>query len=69
MKLLVAIWTETIGLFVDDGALALLCVALIAVLSAAVLWLSLPAVIAGCLLLAGCVAILGYSVLSAVRRR
>ena len=69
MRLLVAIWTEAIGLFVDDGALAALCVALIAAVALLVLWLGLPLAIAGAALLVGCVAILASSVLAAAQRR
>jgi len=69
MALLIAIWKETIGLFIDDGRLALLCVVLIAGLGSAVLWLSLPPLLAGFALLAGCIAILGWSVMAAARQR
>lgn len=68
MKLLASIWSELLGLFVDDGALAGLCVALIAVLAVATLWLSLPPLVAGAALLVGCIAILGWSVVAAARR-
>jgi hypothetical protein len=69
VKLLATIWSETFGLFVDDGALAALCIALIAIVTIATLWLSLPALIAGAALLAGCIAILTWSVLRAIRPR
>ena len=69
MALLLSIWNEAFGLFVDDGALAALCVGLIAVLGAAVLWLSLAPMLAGLLLLAGCVAILAWSVITAAEKR
>lgn len=65
MKLLRLIWDEIIGLFVDDAALALSCVVLIAL--AVALGLAVPPIYAGILLLAGCVAILGWSVWRAVR--
>jgi hypothetical protein len=67
MKLLRPIWDEIIGLFVDDGALALLCVGLIALAVVVTLVLAVPALYAGVLLLAGCIAILGWSVWRAVR--
>jgi hypothetical protein len=35
----------------------------------ATLWLSLPPLVAGAALLVGCIGILGWSVLSAARRR
>jgi hypothetical protein len=68
MKLLVSIWTEAVGLIIDDSALAALCAGLIAVLAAAVLWLSHPPLIAGALLLVGCIAILAWSVGRAARK-
>lgn len=68
MKLLASIWAELLGLFVDDGALAGLCVALIAVLAVATLWWALPPLVAGAALLVGCIAILGWSVVAAARR-
>ena len=58
---------ETVGLFIDDGALAILSIVLIAVVTALVLLLGVPALWGGILLLAGCVAILAWSVLRAIR--
>ena len=68
MALLLSILKETTGLFIDDGALATLCVLLIAVLGAAVMWLSLPPIVAGLGLLVGCIAILWWSVTTAARQ-
>ena len=68
MKLLIAIWTEAIGLFIDDGALAALCAGLIALLTLAALWLSLPPLAAGVALLIGCIAILVWSTITAARK-
>lgn len=67
MKFLLSIWEEAIGLFVDDGALAALCVGLIAILTVAVLVVGLPGLVAGLLLLLGCVLILAWSIWRAVR--
>lgn len=61
MTLLKMIWDETFGLFVDDGALALQVVALIAALTAAVKLAGLPPLMAGGLLIAGLLAILAAS--------
>lgn len=67
MTFLKAFWEETVGLFVDDGALAALCAGLIAVLTLAVLLLGLPGFVAGVILGLGCIAILVWSVLRAIR--
>ena len=68
MSLLRTILAEAVGMFVDDGMLALLSVFAIAVLTAGVLLAGMPALWAGILLLAGCIAILGWSVLRATAR-
>ena len=68
MQFLKSFWDEAIGLFVDDGALAALCAGLIAILAIAVVTLHLPGVVAGLILLVGCVAILTWSVRRALRR-
>jgi hypothetical protein len=67
VKLLRSIWDEIIGLFVDDGALALLCVALITLAVVMTLFLAVPPLYTSFLLLAGCVAILGWTVWRALR--
>ncbi len=59
---------ELIGMFIDDGSLALWSVVLIAIVSVAVLWLGFPALWGGVLLVVGCVAILTTSVMRAARR-
>lgn len=69
MKLVRLIVKEIIGMFVDDGNLAIFAVSLIAVITAAVKFLSLPPLAGGILLLAGCIAILIGSVRRAVPRR
>lgn len=68
MKLLRQVAVELVGMFVDDGNLALLTLALIALVSAAVVFFRLSALWGGVLLLAGCVAILADSVWKATRR-
>lgn len=61
MTLLKMIWDETLGMFVDDGALALQAVILIAAVGGAVKLLGLPPLIGGAVLLIGCLAALGLS--------
>ncbi|MBR0641805.1 hypothetical protein [Plastoroseomonas hellenica] len=63
MRMLRAVGSELLGLFVDDGALALallLCCAVIGVAMTLAPWLS--AAIAGPALLAGCTGILLFNV-------
>jgi hypothetical protein len=59
---------ELVGMFVDDGNLALLALVLIGLVTAGVKLLSLPPLIGGLLLLAGCLAILLESTRRAARR-
>lgn len=68
IKLLGSIAREAFGLFVDDGALAALCVGLIACVTILVLGLSLPPLLGGLALLLGCIAILGWSIARASSR-
>ncbi|MDB5540791.1 MAG: hypothetical protein JWQ89_2518 [Devosia sp.] len=68
MRFLRTAATELIGMFIDDGNLALLSVVLIALVTMAVLLLGLPALWGGGVLLAGSIAILASSVLRAARR-
>ena len=58
---------ELIGMFVDDGNLALLALLLVAAITAAVKFLALPPLFGGVLLLIGCLAILAQSVRRATR--
>ena len=58
---------ELVGMFVDDGSLALLALVLIALITAAVKLLALPPLVGGLLLLAGCLAILLQSARRAAR--
>ena len=69
MKLLAAIWSELIGMFVDDGSLALHAVILIAATTAAVKLLGLPPLGGAVLLLAGAIGILVASLWRAARGR
>lgn len=63
------VFRELVGMFVDDGNLALLALILIALITAAVKLLGLPPLIGGLLLLAGCLAILLQSTRGAARDR
>ncbi len=60
--------SELIGMFIDDGSLATLCLILILVIAGAVEFLTMPPLVGGLLLLVGCLAILLYSVRRAVKR-
>jgi hypothetical protein len=60
---------ELLGLFVDDGSLALLSLVLIAATAALVKLLGLPGLFGAGLLLFGALAILCHSVVRGVRRR
>ena len=68
MKLLRLILKELVGMFIDDGSLATLALLLIVAITAAVKLLALPPLAGGIRLLAGCLAILLYSVRRAARR-
>jgi len=63
------VFKELVGMFVDDGNLALLALVLIALITAAVKFLGLPPLIGGFLLLVGCLAILLESARRAARGR
>ncbi len=67
MKLLKMIWEETLGMFVDDGALALQAVLLIAAVTAAVKLAGLSPLLGGVIVLAGCLVALGLSLRRKVR--
>ncbi len=67
MNFLGAVFQEILGMFVDDGALALWSLALIVVVTLLVLFAGLPALFGAVLLLAGCLAILADSVRRACR--
>ncbi|MBZ9885471.1 hypothetical protein LB535_24340 [Mesorhizobium sp. CA10] len=61
------VFKELVGMFVDDGNLALLALILIALITAVVKFLGLPPLIGGLLLLVGCLAILLQSTRRAAR--
>lgn len=67
MKLLGAIASELIGLFVDDGYMALAIIGLVAIVAGLTL-VGAPSLATGPALLLGCLAILGHSVLRVGRR-
>ncbi len=60
--------SELVGMFIDDGSLATLCLILILVIGGAVEFLAMPPLAGGFLLLVGCLVILFYSVRRAVKR-
>jgi len=60
---------ELIGMFIDDGSLALFTLILIVVVAGAVRLVGLPPLAGGILLLVGCLAILVQSVQRAASRR
>jgi hypothetical protein len=62
MTILRIIWEELIGMFIDDGALALFVLALIALVTVAIKWAGLDLLIGGGFLLVGYLAILAESV-------
>lgn len=68
MKFLRVASEEFIGMFIDDGSLALWSVVLVAIVTIAVLWLGFPGFWGGVVLVLGCIAILSISVLRAARR-
>jgi len=69
MNLVRLVLKELVGMFVDDGSLALLALILIVVITGAVKLLALPPLIGGLLLLVGCLAILLESTRRTARRR
>jgi hypothetical protein len=69
MKLLRLLFSEIAGMFVENGSLALQSLLLIAVVTAAVEFLAVPAGWAAAALVAGCAAILASSVYGASRPR
>jgi hypothetical protein len=58
---------ELVGMFIDDGNLALLALILIATVTVAVKLLALPPLLGGAVLLVGCLVILMQSVRRAAR--
>ncbi|MDX8467766.1 hypothetical protein RFM26_18905 [Mesorhizobium sp. VK23B] len=58
MKIIRLVLKELVGMFVDDGSLALLVLLLIGLVGGAVKLLALPPLAGGVLILVGCLAIL-----------
>ncbi len=69
MNALRLVYKEIVGLFIDDGALALLSLVLIAVVAGLVELAGLPALLGAFLLLVGCLVILADSVRRGCRGR
>ena len=69
MTFLRTVWKEFVGLFVDDGALALLVILLVAVVVVVVKILSVPASVGAFLLLIGCLGVLALSLVRTIRKR
>ncbi len=69
MKVIAAVFAELVGMFVDDGNLALHAVLLIAAITAAVKLIGLPPLAGGILLLVGATVILVASLRRAVPGR
>lgn len=67
MTAMKTVLAELIGLFIDDGALALAAVALIAAVAAAVRWAGLPGLDGALLILFGSLLILAESLARAAR--
>lgn len=68
MKLLSSIFHELLGLFIDDGSLALQLVLLILATVVSVRGLGLDPLLASVLLLLGCIVVLALSLSRAARR-
>ncbi|WP_342241011.1 hypothetical protein [Inquilinus sp. OTU3971] len=69
MTAIKAVLAELLGLFIDDGALALATIALIAAVAAAVRWVGLPGLDGALLILLGCLLILAESLARAARAK
>jgi hypothetical protein len=69
MNILRSALQELIGMFIDDGALALFSIVLVGVIAAAVELAGLPGFAGGILLLVGCIVILAESTYRAARRK
>ncbi|CDM58730.1 MULTISPECIES: hypothetical protein [Rhizobium] len=69
MNFLKLVLKETIGLFIDDGALALLTIALIALVGVLVTLEGIDGLLGACILFLGCLLILAESVARAARRK
>lgn len=69
MKLLQLIYKEILGLFVDDGSLAVLSLVLVAFVAGLVKLLALPPLLGAAILLVGCLAVLVESVVRGSKPR
>lgn len=69
MNVLKLILSETVGLFIDDGALALLAILLIAFVAALVKYAGIDGLLGAGILFVGCLLILAESVARAARRK
>lgn len=68
MNIVRIVWKEFIGMFIDDGALAIWSLVLIAVVSILVKGVGVPPLWGALGLFAGCLLVLGESVLRAIRK-
>ena len=68
MSALTAALRELIGLFVEDGALALAIVAVVVIAGLAAALLPAASWLSGCVLLFGCLGVLVFNVMTAKRR-
>ena len=68
MRTLIAILREVVGLFVDDGSLALAILAVVGIAAFLAIILKASALAVGLVLLGGCVAVLVENIMRTVRR-
>ncbi|MGZ2384016.1 hypothetical protein [Rhizobium leguminosarum] len=69
MNILKVVFREFFGMFIDDGALALLALLLIAAVGVLVKFAHVDALLGAALLLVGCLMVLAESVARAARKR
>lgn len=69
MSILKVVFREFFGMFIDDGALALLALLLIAAVGVLVKFAHVDALLGAALLLVGCLMVLAESVARAARKR
>lgn len=68
MEILKALLKEMVGMFVDDGSLAIAILAVAAVSAGIALRFNAESLVAGCLLL-GCLGVLSENVIRSARKR
>ncbi len=68
MKALAASLQELVGLFVEDGALALAIVAVVVLAGIAAALMPAASLLSGCILVFGCLGVLVLNVMTAKRR-